>query len=404
MTTRSRLRSRRRERMRPLLLMASALLILAAAAISCAGADRVDQPYRIGVMDSLTGAGATYGSTLWQAKQMAAAEINAAGGVNGRMLELVEADSMCNADGARSAYRQLTADEGIKVILGTSCSGSMLTASALAEPDGVVMLSASATHPDIAQAGDYIFRTAFSSRQIGIATGNTMWADGARTLATITENTDYATGLRDVAIARFEELGGSLAASEQFETGTTDFRPVLEPLLATNPDALHIAPQAEASGGQIIKAARELGYAGLIYAEVVAMGRESLQIAGEAAVGVKGVMVALGPDNAKAQEVVTNFRQRYNYSPLPWFVGSGYDDVYLIAECLKQTGDDQDAAGIRDCLYGITWSGAISDSYRFDDDGEIVGLTASVVEPLPLAERTPENHGFRITGPAPAAP
>ena len=391
-----------RHRMRRPALAIVALSTLAAAAIACGGGN--DTPFRIGVMDSLTGAGATYGNTIWQAKQIAAAEINDAGGINGRMLELVPADAMCNAEGARNAYRRLTDDEGIKVILGTSCSASMLTASALAEPDGVVMLSASATHPDIAKAGDYIFRTSFSSRQIGIDTGNTMWADGARTLATITENTDYAIGLRDVTIARFEELGGSLTASEQFETGDSDFRPVLEPLLAADPDALHIAPQAEASGGQIIKEARAMGYDGLIYAEVVTMGSEALKIAGDAAVGVKGVMVALGPDNAKVQEVVANFRERYGYSPLPWFVGSGYDNVYLIAECLKQTGDDQDADGIRDCLYDITWSGAVSESYSFDADGEIVGLSTSIVEPLPVSERTPENHGFRILGPAPSAP
>ena len=390
-----------RHRMRRPALAIVALSTLAAAAIACGGSDA---PFRIGVMDSLTGAGSTYGNTIWQAKQLAAAEINDAGGVNGRMLELVVEDAMCNAEGARNAYRRLTDDEGIKVILGTSCSASMLTASALAEPDGVVMLSASATHPDIAKAGDYIFRTSFSSRQIGIDTGNTMWADGARTLATITENTDYAIGLRDVTIARFEELGGTLTASEQFETGDNDFRPVLEPLLAVNPDALHIAPQAEASGGQIVKEARAMGYDGLIYAEVVTMGSEALKIAGDAAVGVKGVMVALGPDNAKVQEVVANFRERYGYSPLPWFVGSGYDDVYLIAECLEQTGDDQDADGIRDCLYDITWSGAVSENYRFDADGEIVGLATSIVEPLPVSERTPENHGFRILGPAPAAP
>ena len=404
MTTRSRLRRRLRERMRPLLLMASALLILAAAAISCAGADRVDQPFRIGVMDSLTGAGATYGSTLWQAKQMAAAEINAAGGINGRMLELVVADSMCRTESAVTAYRRLAQDEGVKIILGTSCSDAMLAAAPLAQADGVVMLSASATHPDIAQIGDYIFRTALNSRQVGIDTANTMWADGVRNLATLTESTEYAAGLHRATAARFEELGGKVVAEENFPSGLNDFKPFLEPLLAERPDALHIAPQSENSGGGNIRDARALGYDGPIYTEVVTMGSEALRIAGDAAAGVTAVMVVLPPDNPKAQAVVANFHERHGHSSLSWFIAGGYDNVYLASECLKQTGDDQDAAGFRDCLNAITWSGAISERYGFDADGEIVGLSTVLVQPLPAAERTPENHGYRIIGPSPPAP
>ena len=58
---------------------------------------------------------------------------------------------------------------------------------------------------------------------------------------------------------------------------------------------------------------------------------------------------------------------------LPWFQGSAYDDVYIAAECLKQTNDDQDADGFRDCLYSLTRSGAIGDNYSFDENGDVVG-------------------------------
>ena len=401
----------RRSILRRSILATAALLILATAAIACVSAtgtvttgDAADRPYRIGVMDSLTGAGATYGTAIWQAKQLAADEINAAGGINGRMLELVTADGMCNAAGATAGYRRLTDISGVKIILGTSCSTSMLTVAPLAQADGVAMLSASATHPDVAGVGDYIFRTALSGQQVGIAAGNTMWADGVRNLATITENTDYARGLNDVATARFAELGGSVTAAEMFESGRTDFKPLLESLMASNPDAIYLVPQSDQSGGGVIRDARAVGYAGPIYAEVVSMGRESLSIAGDAAVGVKAIMVALPDDRPQVRELLTKFAARYGYSPQPWFVSSAYDTVYLTAECLKQTGDDEDAAGFRDCLHDITWNGVISDDYSFDADGEIFGLSPSIVEPLPVAERTPANHGLRITGPAPAAP
>ena len=86
---------------------------------------------------------------------------------------------------------------------------------------------------------------------------------------------------------------------------------------------------------------------------------------------------------------------------LAWFLGSAYDDVYIAAECLKKTGDDQDADGFRDCLYEITWSGAIGDNYSFDEDGEAVGLSNVLVEVLPTAERTEDNQGYKVLGSAP---
>ena len=64
------------------------------------------------------------------------------------------------------------------------------------------MLSASATSPDIANSGEYIFRTAINDLQLGIDIGNTMWVDGVRRVATITESTDYAEGARRTSVAR----------------------------------------------------------------------------------------------------------------------------------------------------------------------------------------------------------
>ena len=86
---------------------------------------------------------------------------------------------------------------------------------------------------------------------------------------------------------------------------------------------------------------------------------------------------------------------------LPWFQGSAYDDVYITAECLSRTGDDQDSNGFRDCPYGLTWSGAIGDGYTFDSNGDVAGLSNVVIEILPAGQRNDDNQGHRILGPAP---
>ena len=375
--------------------------ILAVAALACGG-DAGDS-FRIGVMESLTGPGETYGTVANQAKQLAADEINAAGGINGRRLELIVEDSQCSAKDAIAAYNKLTDVDGVKIILGTSCSSAMLGAAPLADADGIILFSGLASNPDIANAGDYIFRTQISDIQVGIDTGNVLWADGVRTLATITEATDYAEGVRRTSVAQFEKRGGRVVAEERYASDVTDFRSQLEKLFTASPDALHLSPQSEFSAGTIIKQARELGFQGPIYSETVSVGTTALEIAGDAATGMKAITADLDPDNQKAQEVLANFRDRYKYITLPWHLGSAYDDVYIAAECLKRTNDDQDADGFRDCMYEITWSGAIGDDYSFDEKGEVVGLSRVVVEVLPTAERTVDRK-YKVLGPAPKAP
>ena len=375
------------------------LAVLVSAMVACDRGE--DEVFRIGVMESLTGPGETYGTVANQAKQLAVDEINAAGGINGRMIELVVEDSKCNAQDAITAYNKLTDVDGVKIILGTSCSGAMLGAAPLAGEEGVVMFSGLATNPDIAEAGDYIFRTSMNDAQLGIDTGNLLWADGIRKLATFNETTDYAEGVRRESVAQFEKRGGEVVAEERYPSDVTDFRSQLTKLLNASPDALHIAAQAEFAGGTIVKQARELGFDGPIYSDVVVVGATALEIAGDAATGVKAVTADLDPANNTAQEVLKNFREKYGNVTLPWYIGSAYDDVYITAECLKETGDDQDADGFRDCLYDITWSGAIGDKYSFDDKGEVVGLSNLVVEVLPLDERTEDNQGYKVLGGAP---
>ena len=377
------------------------LAVLVSAMVACDRDSGEDEAFRIGVMESLTGPGETYGTVANQAKQLAVDEINAAGGINGRMIELVVEDSKCNAQDAITAYNKLTDVDGVKIILGTSCSGAMLGAAPVAEKEGVVMFSGLATNPDIAEAGDYIFRTAMSDAQLGIDTGNLLWADGVRKLATLNEATDYAEGVRRESVAQFEKRGGEVVAEERYSSDVTDFRSQLTKLFGANPDALHVAAQAEFAGGTIVKQARELGFDGPIYSDVVVAGATALEIAGDAATGVIAVIADLDPVNNKAQEVLKNFKAKYDYVTLRWYIGSAYDDVYITAECLKKTGDDQDADGFRDCLYDITWSGAIGDRYSFDDKGEVVGLSNLVVEVLPLDERTDDNQGYKALGGAP---
>ena len=352
-------------------------------------------------MESLTGPADIAGNVAVLAKQMAVDEINAAGGVNGKRLELIVEDSKCFPQDGMIAYNKLTDEYDVKIILGPTCSGVMLGAAPLAESDGVILFSGSAPYPEIANAGDYIFRTSISGVQLGIDTGNVLWADGIRTLATISEETDYVEGVLRTSVEQFVKRGGQVVGQESFRSDVYDYRTRLIKLFNAEPDALHISSQSEFTGGHIIKHARELGYEGPIYSDHVSVEANSLVVAGDAATGVKAILSDIDPANAKGMAVLANFRERYDYVTLPWYICSAYDNVYITAKCLEETNDDQDADGFRDCLYDITFSGAIGEDYGFDERGEVEGISNVVVEILPLAERTYDNEGYRVLGEAP---
>ena len=148
-----------------------------------------------------------------------------------------------------------------------------------------------------------------SDAQVGIDTGNVLWADGVRTLATITEATNYAEGVRRTSVEQFEKRGGQVVGEERYASDVTDFRFQIAKLLNGNPDGLHVAAQSEFTGGRIVKQARELGYEGPIYSDIVPIGTTALEISGDAATGMKAITADLDPANSKAQRSHREFQR-----------------------------------------------------------------------------------------------
>ena len=335
-------------------------------------------PFVIGVMECITGISDTFGRGAVQAKTMAADEINAAGGVNGRRLELVVEDSQCRADDAILAYNKLTDVDGVKIILGMTSSEGMVGVAPLAESDDVILFSGvSRSNADYAYDGDYIFSSQISDVQAPINTGNVLWADGVRKLATITDNFDHTEDFRRTSVEQFEKRGGAVVAAEEHRDNVSNSWTQLTKLLAAGPDGLLVVSFWDT--GTIIKQARQQGYEGPIYADGGWLGSDALNTAGEAATGMRVITTDLGPDNRTTQEVLANFSEHYPSATLPWYLswylGSAYDNVYIAAECLKRTNDDQDA------------------------NGEVVGVSSVVGEILPVAERT-EERPYKALGTA----
>ena len=162
---------------------------------------------------------------------------------------------------------------------------------------------------------------------------------------------------------------------ERYGSDVTDFRSQLTKLLRADPDALHTSAPVRVRGGDY-HSNRHGSWVtrAPIYAETISVGTTALEVAGEAATGHEGHYRRPGPRQQEGAggpgqlpESATTTSRCHGI----W--GQRTTTCTIAAECLKQTNDDQDADGFRDCMYGITWSGAIGDNYSFDANGEVRG-------------------------------
>ena len=354
----------------------------------------------IGVMASITGPGEHYGGPAVDARKLAVEEINAAGGINGRMLELAIEDSQCDREAVGPAFGRLRNSHDVKIILGTTCGAPMEVLSNV--PD-LVLLSSSVGAPETVNTHKNFFSTSISDAQLLVATGNVLWDDGNETLATMTWNIDFVRSQLATVVEQYESRGGQVVGGGDFVLRQGDFTEVLQTVLSQDPDGLFVGTAFSADLGGILKQAREMGYEGRIYGEFDGLSLiRVFEIAGEAMVGLRGVIAEFAPGDEKGRGFVAKMQERYGSVPrFPWHAAGAYDNVYMVAECLGQTDDDQDVDGMSECLSGISFTGVLGDDYGFNEEGYVDGLTPVVVEVLPEAERTEENNGYAVVGSAP---
>lgn len=327
-------------------------------------------PIKIGFIAPLTGDAAAYGEPERDGVAIAVKEINAAGGVNGRPIQVVYEDGKCTGKDAVSAVQKLINIDKIKFVIGGACSGETLGMAPITEAAKTILFSPSASNPDISQAGDYVFRNYPSDAGGGKIIAESMYQDYKKA-AVITENTDYAQGLRKVFVDRFGELGGKIVFDESFVPETLDFRSVLSKMKAATPEAIFINPQTGAAAARIAKQAREIGLAQQFYLFFVT-GADYVE-SGPAAEGSIILDVELDETSAKGGELVDKYVAEYGKRPTyPIFAGAAYDALYLLADGIKKYGENPDK--VKQYLYDLpNYSGTIG-TYSFDQNGDVVGL------------------------------
>jgi len=329
-----------------------------------------EEVIKIGAILPLTGNVASYGQSAKNAIELAVNEINSQGGIKGRLLQIIYEDGKCNGKEASTAAHKLIEVDKVKIILGGECSAEVLAEAPITEANKVILFSSFASHPDITNAGDYVFRNMVNDLQGG--------RDAARMIkekkvAALVESTEYAQALEKVFKEELEKLGKMIIAEENYNPGEKDFRSHLIKIKKKKPEAIFVNCQNVISGGLAVKQIREMGLEIPIYSMIVFSGKDALSAAGEAADGVIFADApGLNKNNPKAVEFLNRYKEKYGEPANEYLVGAKYDAVYLIANALKKCNEDTDC--IRDYLYGVEEYNGVIGKYRFDKNGDIEGL------------------------------
>lgn len=331
-----------------------------------------DTPIRIGIMLPLSGDAAAYGVPIMNAGILAQEEINAVGGIGEQKLEFVVEDDRCDpATGASVAQKLVNVDK-VKIVFGSACSGPTLAAAPLFEESKVLLVSPAATSPDITMAGDYIFRTCPSDAGQGAVMAQyALNMLRARRAAVVSEQTEYAQGLRGAFTQALSEHGGILTADEVFQSKDTDLRAQLLKIKETNPDVVYMAAQSPATAELIVKQARALELASQILGAEIALSRDMLAKNPALFAGLIATESYFNESEDDAASFLAKYETRFKEKPtLPPYMAMMYSQTYLIKQGIEEVGDDPTA--LKDWLYTIKgWKHAMGE-LTIDANGDAI--------------------------------
>ncbi len=199
-------------------------------------------PIKIGYFGDLSGPTFNFGQSAKNGVLLAAAEINRAGGINGRKLDVVIEDDQGSPERAATVVNKLTHQDNVIALIAGGASGSSLAAGPNAQAAKVPMISPSSTNPAVTQIGDYIFRACFIDAFQGDVMArfafNTLKAKKAAIM--LDYNSPYSRGLTDFFELSFTQLGGQVVSKQSYAQGDADFKGQLSSIKETEPDVIYL--------------------------------------------------------------------------------------------------------------------------------------------------------------------
>ncbi len=315
----------------------------------------------IGEYGSLTGSEATFGQSTHNGLMLAIEQINAAGGLNGKQIEVKTYDDQGKTQEAGTAVTRLVTDDKVVAIIGEVASSLSLAGGRVAQQYGVPMISPSSTNPTVTQVGDMIFRVCFVDSFQGFVVAKFAREDlKAQKVAVLYDQGQaYSTGLKDDFVREFTAAGGTLAGEPQAYTGgDIDFSAQLTTIRDLQPDAIFL-PGYYTDVANIALQGKKLGIkAPLLGGD----GWDSSELAKIAGDSIEGAYYANHYSHEEQRPAVQNFVKSYQdkYKETPdGLAALGYDAGMLLFDAMKRSpslgGKDLAAAiaGTKDFV-GVT--------------------------------------------------
>lgn len=361
------------------------------AALLGAACSRPHGPVKIGLAGPFSLA---RGLSMRHGAQLAVDQINARGGVHGQPLELSVVDDSANDDAAVRAAQQLYDDPAVVAVVGHLSSGTSLAAAPVygSGSDPVVMVSPSASSPELSGINPYVFRLCPTDLRYGAALARFVRQSlGARRVGIVFVNNDYGRGVRQTFTSEFAKLGGTVVEEDPYLPAIYSVEPYLARMRQSGVDALMLA--MDRSDAELT--VRQMQAAGLHWPVVGGDALTGIEAAGPLAEGIRfpTAYLADAPGEPNATFLAAYLRAHPGERPDPRGAGA-YDAVTLIARAIAARGADR--AAIREYLSQVGRRvpalKGVTGTIAFDTLGDVPAkdvVIGAVRGGRVVAERTP---------------
>jgi branched-chain amino acid transport system substrate-binding protein len=313
---------------------------IAALAVSAAlvsGAAFGQAPIKIIGLYELSGAGASAGTQFKNGVELAAKEINAAGGILGRKVETVAYDTQ-SQPGVAKGLAKRAVDEGAYVVMGPVFSGSIIVSMAETQKAEVPNFTGGEASNITQQGNPFIFRTSFNQAAGMPKLANYIAGElKAKSVAVIFVNNDFGKGGRDAIVKELGARNIKVAADISTESNQADFSAAVLKAKQANADAL-FAYLNEEESARLLRELRKQGYDKPILGETTLMGQKVIDLAGDAANGVRGhVGLTIDAPNPLVKAFADKYEKEYKAKSDHNGI-KGYTGMYLVKAATEKAG------------------------------------------------------------------
>jgi len=301
----------------------------------------------LGHYASLTGDTASFGISTREGVDLAAKLLNAAGGFNGKPVEVITYDDQSKPEEASTMITKLITQDNVSAVIGEVSSKLSIVAGEVAQRNKTPMISPSSTNPKVTEKGDYIFRICFidpfQGQVMAKFAKDNMKAKTAAILRDVEQ--DYSVGLADFFKKAFEEQGGKIIIDTSYTTKDTDFKAQLTEIKSKKPDVVFV-PGYYNSVALILKQARGMGIKQPVLGGDGWESPDLVKVAGKEALEGTYFSNHYAPDTkeASAQDFIAAFKKEYGGRLPDAMAALGFDAFNVTIDAMKRgnsTGRDE---------------------------------------------------------------